>query len=142
VIVEGPYHHSGHISPQLSHCKDILCIAGGVGITACLPYLRQGASGNTKLFWSSRKKGLITALTPALADLPRSVQVETVVGERLGLRGILTQELIGAPDDGALAIVMCGPPGMADEVRRDIVEIVRSSALCRAYVLLDEAFSW
>ncbi|KAG7407151.1 Ferric/cupric reductase transmembrane component B [Fusarium oxysporum f. sp. rapae] len=142
VIVEGPCHHSGHISPQLSHCKDILCIAGGVGITACLPYLRQGAPGNTKLFWSSRKKGLVTALTPALADLPRSVQAETVVGERLDLRGILTQELIGAPDDGALAIVMCGPPGMADEVRRDIVEIVRSNALCRAYVLLDEAFSW
>ncbi|KAF5539014.1 FRE1-ferric (cupric) reductase [Fusarium mexicanum] len=142
VIVEGPYHHSGDISPQLSHCKDILCIAGGIGITACLPYLRQGASGNTKLFWSSRKKGLITALTPALADLPRSVKVETVVGERLDLRGILTQELIGSPDDGALAIVMCGPPGMADEVRRDIVEIVRSNALCRAYVLLDEAYSW
>ncbi|KAF4475845.1 FRE1-ferric (and cupric) reductase [Fusarium agapanthi] len=140
-IVEGPYHHSGDISPQLPHCKDILCIAGGIGITACLPYLRQGASGNTKLFWSSRKKGLITALTPALADLPRSVKVETVAGERLDLRGILTQELIGAPDDGALAIVMCGPPGMADEVRRDIVEIVRSNASCRAYVLLDEAYS-
>ncbi|KAF5613133.1 FRE1-ferric (and cupric) reductase [Fusarium subglutinans] len=142
VIVEGPYHHSGDISPQLSHCKDILCIAGGIGITACLPYLRQGASGNTKIFWSSRKKGLITALTSALTDLPRSVKVETVVGERLDLRGILTQELIGAPGDGALAIVMCGPPGMADEVRRDIVEIVRSNALCRAYVLLDEAYSW
>ncbi|CAG1973497.1 unnamed protein product [Fusarium graminearum] len=144
VVVEGPYHHSGHISPQLSQCKDILCIAGGVGITACLPYVRQGASGNTKLFWSSRKKGLITALAPVLADLPRSVQVETAVGERLDLMGILTRELIGSnlSEDGALAIVVCGPPGMSDEVRKDIVEIVRSNPLCRAYVLLDEAFSW
>ncbi|KAF4966680.1 hypothetical protein FSARC_5669 [Fusarium sarcochroum] len=143
VVVEGPYHHSGHISPQLAQCSDLLCIAGGVGITACLPYVRQGASGSTKLFWSSRKKGLVTALTPALANLSGSVQVETVVGERLDLRGILTKELVlGTNDAGPLAIVICGPPSMADQAREEIVEIMRTKTLCRAYVLLDEAFSW
>ncbi|KAJ4257592.1 hypothetical protein NW762_008717 [Fusarium torreyae] len=142
VVVEGPYHHSGHISPQLAQCSDLLCIAGGVGITACLPYVQQGASGSTKLFWSSRKKGLVTALTPALANLSGSVQVETVVGERLDLRSILTKELLKTNDEGPLAIVICGPPSMADQARREIVEIMRTNTLCRAYVLLDEAFSW
>ncbi|KAG5662823.1 hypothetical protein KAF25_005241 [Fusarium avenaceum] len=153
VLVEGPYHHSGHISPQLAQCKDMLCIAGGVGITACLPYIQHGAPGSTKLFWSSRKMGLIAALRPVLAALPRSVQVETVVGERMDLRGILFREMVGTVnkdldrvdgdgDGDALAVVLCGPQSMADDVRREIVEIVRSNPLSRAVVFLDEAFSW
>ncbi|KAM0264194.1 hypothetical protein ACHAPA_008378 [Fusarium lateritium] len=154
VLVEGPYHHSGHISPQLAQCKDMLCIAGGVGITACLPYIQHGAPGSTKLFWSSRKTGLTAALRPVLAALPRSVHVETVAGERMDLRGILIREMVGTVNkdlsdgdgdgnvDGALAIVLCGPRSMADDVRREIVEIVKSNPLSRAVVLLDEAFSW
>ncbi|KAH7241890.1 hypothetical protein BKA59DRAFT_440582 [Fusarium tricinctum] len=153
VLVEGPYHHSGHISPQLAQCRDMLCIAGGVGITACLPYIQHGAPGSTKLFWSSRKTGLIAALRPVLAALPKSVHVETVVGERMDLRGILIREMVGTVnkdldlgdgggDGDALAVVLCGPQSMADDVRREIVEIVRSNPLSRAVVFLDEAFSW
>jgi hypothetical protein len=71
----------------------------------------------------------------------------------MDLRGILIREMVGTvkdpgdgdgdgDGDGALAIVLCGPRSMADDVRREIVEIVRSNPLSRAVVLLDEAFSW
>ncbi|KAF5025721.1 hypothetical protein F66182_2188 [Fusarium sp. NRRL 66182] len=142
-VLEGPYRHSGHVSPQLAQCSDLLCIAGGVGITACLSYVRRGTTGSTKLFWSSRHAGLVTALTPALAELSGSVQIETAVGERLNVKEILAQELAGgSKNDDALAIVVCGPPGMADEVREEVARIARTNGLCRANVLLDEAFSW
>ncbi|OLN95478.1 Ferric/cupric reductase transmembrane component 1-like protein 2 [Colletotrichum chlorophyti] len=141
VLLEGPYHHSGHISPQLAHCKDMLCIAGGVGITACLPFVRhKPAAGSTKLFWSSRYQGLVTALAPAIGSLPGSVHVETVVGERLKLKAILTKEMVMGPDP--LAIVVCGPPGMADEVRSEIIKVARTDVRSRPYVLVDEVFSW
>ncbi|OBR10851.1 Ferric-chelate reductase [Colletotrichum higginsianum IMI 349063] len=147
VLLEGPYHHSGHVSPQLAHCTDMLCIAGGVGITACLPFVRHGppaaaaaGGGSTKLFWSSRHQGLVTALAPAIDGLPGSVQVETVVGERLKLEAIITREMVAGP--GPLAIVVCGPPGMADEVRSKVVEAARADVRSRPYVLVDEAFSW
>lgn len=141
VLLEGPYHHSGQVSSQLKQCSDLLVIAGGVGITACLPYVHEGAAGKTQLFWSNRQEGLLTAFAPALAGLPRSVQVETAVGRRLDLPTILSKEMAG-PQTGPLAVVVCGPPGMADDVRRAIVEIARTNPLARPYVLIDEAFGW
>ncbi|KAL0933681.1 ferric-chelate reductase [Colletotrichum truncatum] len=142
VLLEGPYSHSGHISPQLSHCTDMICIAGGVGITACLPFVRHSSvAGNTTLFWSSRHQGLVTALAPAIDSLPSSVKVETVVGERLKLEAILTKEML-AGSGGPLAVVVCGPPGMADEVRSKIVTLARTETRSRPYVLVDEAFAW
>ncbi|KAF6812266.1 ferric-chelate reductase [Colletotrichum sojae] len=139
VLLEGPYHHSGHLSPQLARCTEMLCIAGGVGITACLPFLRGAPTA--KLFWSSRHRGLVTALRPAINTLSGSVQVETVVGERLKLETILGKEL-AVVSGGPLAIVVCGPPAMADEVRSNIVEITRRELTTRPYVFIDEAFAW
>ncbi|KAH0439150.1 ferric reductase transmembrane component 4 [Colletotrichum camelliae] len=142
VLLEGPYEHSGHVSAQIAHCTDMICIAGGVGITACLPFVRsRPAAGSTSLFWSSRHQGLITALAPAIQSLPGSVKVETAVGERLKLDEILAKELT-AGSGGALAVVVCGPPSMADDVRCKIVEIMRNDSRSRPYVLVDEAFAW
>ncbi|KAJ0317706.1 hypothetical protein Brms1b_004709 [Colletotrichum noveboracense] len=142
VLLEGPYEHSGHVSAQIAHCTDMICIAGGVGITACLPFVRnRPAAGSTSLFWSSRHQGLITALAPALHSLSSSVKVQTSVGERLKLDAILTREMT-AVFGGALAVVVCGPPSMADDVRSKIVEITRNDARSRPYVLVDEAFAW
>ncbi|KAK1981819.1 ferric reductase like transmembrane component-domain-containing protein [Colletotrichum cereale] len=142
VLLEGPYHHSGHLSPQLAQCPDTLCIAGGIGITACLPFLRRASpAGTAKLFWSSRHAGLVAALTPAIEGLPVGVQVQTVVGQRMKIEAIVAEELVagaGAP----LAIVVCGPPGMADVVRAKIVEMATTEVNSRPYVLVDEAFSW
>lgn len=143
VLIDGPYDHSGRASSQIEQCKAVLCIAGGVGITACLPYLApENSIKNGKLFWSTRKPGLETALAPTLAALPSHVRVETAVGKRFDLDSILEKEMLGAKNEGPLAIVVCGPPGMADDVRQKVVSLARANPLCRPYVLLDEAFSW
>lgn len=160
VVVEGPYHHSGgDVARQLAQCSSCLFIAGGVGITAVLPYLmamRQGAAARAppaRLFWATRKEGLAAVVAPALAALPGSVAVETVVGQRLDLDGILEKALAergrgleageGEGDgDGPLGIVVCGPPGMADHVRYKVVQLSRNGSAKRPYMLFDEAFGW
>jgi predicted ferric reductase len=140
VLIDGPYHHSGRVLSQISHCSDILCIAGGVGITACLPYLRT--TKNANLFWSIRKPTLASSLAFALGTLPGNVQVETTIGQRLDLHSILSLKMLSTKDADPIAIVVCGPPGMADDVRRMITEMARTNPLCRSYVFVDEAFSW
>ena len=87
------------------------------------------------------EQSLAAALAPVLSELPSSVRVEKVVGQRLDLDSILRQGM-EAKDDGPLAIVVCGPPGMADDVRQKVVSLARANPLSRPYVLLDEAFSW
>ncbi|SPO04648.1 related to FRE1 - ferric (and cupric) reductase [Cephalotrichum gorgonifer] len=142
ILIDGPYDHSGRVSSQLAQCTGVLYIAGGVGITACLPYIAQSGAKDSKLFWSVRQTGLATALEPTLAALPSNVRVETTVGQRLDLDALLGQEMVGAKNEGPLAIVVCGPPGMADDVRQKVVSFAKANVLGRPYVLLDEAFSW
>ncbi|KAG4431970.1 hypothetical protein IFR05_012543 [Cadophora sp. M221] len=144
VLIDGPYHHSGHVSSHLAPCSSILYIAGGVGITACLPYLKKsGAQKPAKLFWSNRKSGLVTELGPVLAVLPNNVQVVTSIGERFDLDSILSKELAGSiKEHGLLGVVVCGPPGMADDVRLKLSEVSQRFLMSRHYVLIDEAFSW
>jgi hypothetical protein len=141
VLIDGPYNHSGRVHPQVAQCSNILCIAGGVGITACLPFLKQSKTPS-KLFWSSRKDGLTKNLTPTLEALPANVSVKTVVGERLNLQLIIQEELqLRAGAEGPLGIVVSGPPSLADDVRAEVVRVARGGR-SRAYVLVDEAFGW
>ncbi|KXX77003.1 Ferric/cupric reductase transmembrane component 1 [Madurella mycetomatis] len=143
VVVDGPYHHSGDVTRQLSRCSSTLFIAGGVGITALLPYLRR-STNPSRLYWATRKEGLAAAAGPALAALPVNVEVETTVGQRLDLDGILEKALVrgSEADSGPLGIIVCGPPGMADHVRYKVVQLSRNGSAKRPYVLIDEAFGW
>ncbi|KAK6534914.1 hypothetical protein TWF281_006214 [Arthrobotrys megalospora] len=141
VLIEGPYHSS--VSSQLSHCTTIVCIAGGVGITGVLPYLHHfGSPRHGRLYWSMRNTGLKNALTTEIADLPASIQVETVVGKRLDLESIIREELAGRACDGLVGVVVCGPAGLADEVRKQVTDMTRRGVTRAPYVLIDEAFSW
>ncbi|KAH7348412.1 ferric reductase like transmembrane component-domain-containing protein [Rhexocercosporidium sp. MPI-PUGE-AT-0058] len=144
VLIDGPYHHSGHVSSQLAPCSSIICIAGGVGITACLPYLKKISTKKpANLYWSSRKSGLVTELGPILAVLPSNVKVIASIGERFDLDAVLSKELASSiGEQGLLGVVVCGPPGMADDVRQKISEVSKSFLMSRPYVLVDEAFSW
>ncbi|PVH86441.1 hypothetical protein DL98DRAFT_481154 [Cadophora sp. DSE1049] len=144
VLIDGPYHHSGQVSSHLSPCSNILYIAGGVGITACLPYLKKNGEKSAKLLWSNRKSGLVTELRPVLAALPSNVHVETSIGERFDLDAVLSKELDGSVKgvSGLLGVVVCGPPDMADVVRRKLSEVSTRNVLSRPYALVDEAFSW
>jgi NAD(P)H-flavin reductase len=144
VMIDGPYNHSGRVHSQLAQCSSILCIAGGVGITACLPFLKQNKGKDTKLFWSSRKSGLVTHLTPTLNGFPSNVKVETLIGQRFDLNPIIHRELTDhdGTSKGPLAIIVSGPPGLADDVRLQVTQVAKSCRHSRAYVLVDEAFSW
>ena len=141
VLLEGPYEHSGNVQSQLAKCNRILCIAGGVGITACLPLLQANKVQAAHLFWSSRKAGLVASLGPSLDALPKSVKIETRVGERFDVKRCVEQAFSAAgeaSEQGVLAVIVSGPPGLADEVR----QIVSHTNTNQRYILIDEAFSW
>lgn len=141
VVIDGPYP-SGP-STELSQCSDIVCIAGGIGITAVLPFLRSFPSPrHGKLFWGCRQQGLVNALEAELTSLPASINVVTSVGQRLALADILQRELTPTlADKGLVALVVCGPPAMADEVRHCLHLLATANAI-RPFILCDEAFSW
>jgi predicted ferric reductase len=141
VVVDGPYPQSGDVTTQLKQCSNIVYISGGVGITALLPYLRHFKTAPSRLFWSTRKRGLAAAVEPALSVLPGNVEVDTALGQRLDVDGIL-EKALAETGGGMVGIVVCGPPGMADHVRHKVVQLTRNGGAKRAYVLVDEAFGW
>ncbi|KAF6763717.1 metalloreductase [Ephemerocybe angulata] len=116
VLVESSYH-SNPATHDLAHCSTLLCIAGGVGITAVLPIMRSFEGVRTRLAWGMRNEYLLHAVDPQLKELKHdpSVQIETRVGERLPLFDLLKEEMENE-GEGALGIVVCGPTGMADEL--------------------------
>lgn len=71
------------------------------------------------------------------------MQVVTSVGERLDLNAVLNKELVSSnKENDLLGVVVCGPPGMADDVRQKISEASQRFLMTRPYALIDEAFSW
>jgi len=124
VLIEGPY--GSH--EDLSEYTNLVCIAGGVGITACLPYLRAHP-GHKRLYWGSRSQALIDSL----ASLTQNLSIETSVHKRLDIRSILEGQ-----DAGDLAVVVSGPPAMMDETR----EIVSQLSKYRRIKFIAESFSY
>jgi hypothetical protein len=129
VLVEGSYHTPKPPSP---HCR-LVAVAGGVGITAVLPTLKAH-QGSKKLYWGSRVHSLVDVVAPHLAN----VEVELAVERRLDLRSILENELEGPGCD--VVVQVCGPSGMADEVRAIVSAYVRKGE--RIIHLDDESFGW
>lgn len=112
----------------------LICIAGGVGITACVPYLRAHP-GATKLFWGARSQGIIDAMAPSLSG----VEQETFMGKRMDISKVLHKEL---SDSATSAVVLVsGPSEMADEARCVVCEIGRQTKGIKVK-LVEEAFSW
>lgn len=141
VIVESSYHANPAIR-DLSHCSSLLCIAGGVGITAVLPVIRSFSGMRARLEWGVRNESLVHALEPEFAALRRSktVTVNTSIGQRLRVAEILREELEKEGDTGDLGVVVCGPSAMADDVRVAVAELGPRAR--RGIVFVDEAFSW
>ncbi|KAJ8112844.1 hypothetical protein OPT61_g4885 [Boeremia exigua] len=144
VLIEGPYNHSGGVNSQLAQCSSVLCIVGGVGITAFLPFLIHNGNKDTKLFWSTRKSGLIDDLIPTLRSFPSNVEVNTLVGDRFDLDTIIQQSLVRHETKAkeCVAVMVSGPPGLADDVRYKLIKAAQSSKESRPFILIDEAFSW
>lgn len=139
VLVEGSYK-SSHPS-QLSQCTTVLCIAGGIGVSAVLPILHEH-SGQRRLYWGMRNSSLLDAFSDDLARMP-SVYVETSVGSRMDIKAVLKEELTRQTGDrGAIGVVVCGPGQMADETREEVARLAKSGAVTRGIVLMDETFTW
>ncbi|QDS68683.1 hypothetical protein FKW77_002280 [Venturia effusa] len=113
ILVESSYgSHS-----DVSRYPNLIAISGGVGIVTVLPLLRTHP-GRTKLYWSLRTPGLLDALA---SDI-KGTDKEVLVGARMDVQKILEEEVAGRNGKGACVIVS-GPGGLADEVRRVLVEL-------------------
>lgn len=123
VLVESSY--GAH--PDLSAYTKVVCIAGGVGISAVLPITRS-FSGQVKLFWGVRTRGLVSSLEPELSG----VDHEVFIGERMDVNAVL------ASIPGDFAVVVSGPPSMADDVRLAVSRLAKEKDV----VLFDEVFAW
>ena len=130
VLVENAYGPHG----DLSEYSRLICIAGGVGVTACVPYLRAHA-GERKLFWGARSQGVVDAMASTLSGVEQHV----FVGKRMDIGEVLTKELSGSVE--STVVMICGPSEMGDEARCMVVELCRREKGIKVK-LLEEAFSW
>ncbi|KAL8764708.1 MAG: hypothetical protein Q9209_007919 [Squamulea sp. 1 TL-2023] len=130
VLVESAY--GPH--EDLSNYSTLICIAGGVGITACIPFL-HAHPGMTKLFWGARSQKIIDAMAPSL----RGVDMESFVGHRMNITDVLHGELVESA--GTTVVLVSGPSEMADEVRCVISKLGRQRKGIKVK-LIEEAFSW
>ncbi|KAF2738963.1 ferric reductase-like protein transmembrane component 4 [Polyplosphaeria fusca] len=131
VLVESSYGAHAETA-ELPH---LVCIVGGIGITAVMPYLRAHP-GSCKLYWGVRSEGIVHAIDDELLS---TIDKEVFVGGRMNIREVLTDEIAFA-GRGGVTIVVSGPSSMADETRFVVSEIGRCK---KANIrLIDEAFSW
>ena len=69
-------------------------------------------------------------------DVMAGVKVLTRVGERFDLGGLVEE---ASAVEGSLAVVVSGPPGMADEVRLAVTKVAGRG---REVVFVEESYSW
>ena len=113
----------------------LVCVAGGVGITAVMPYL-HAHRGTTRLYWGSRSQGLVNALRDEICGY----NGEVLVGRRLLVKLALQTELARFDSGTPIAIVVSGPKAMCEEVRQFCCEVaMKRKGEVR---FLDENFSW
>jgi predicted ferric reductase len=132
-LLDGPYTNTSP-SPLLRTDRLIL-IAGGVGITAILPFLPHHR--NAKLYWGLKTsaQGLLDDLQPVLAGVREK---EVSVGVRLDVGGLLAGE--EQEGWGRIGVVVCGPGGLCDGVRKVVGRRAREGSA--AWEVSVEAFSW
>ena len=132
-LIDGPYpQHPVH---EILECDRVLLIGGGIGITGLLAYIP--AHANVKLAWSvkSSAEALVKEVRQPLSRVGEKM---VLVGERLDVDALLrAEESAGYKKVG---VVVCGPPGLCDDVRAKVAGIGRSSAT--VFKLEVEAFSW
>lgn len=138
------------VGPSLDFPNTIL-IAGGVGITSLLPLLDRfnglgNPIGRAKLFWGVRTEPLVVAVEALMCKDGRringkalwgNVEVEVKIGERFDLYSLLEAELYQL--HRGTTVVVCGPPGMTDQVRIAVTSLARQGKTVR---FSEHSFSW
>ncbi|KAJ3043479.1 hypothetical protein HDV00_004867 [Rhizophlyctis rosea] len=131
-LLDGPYLQNH--ADAILNCDRVLLIGGGIGIMGLTAWV--GHHSNIKLAWSV--KDTHRALVEEVAGAFEGVEKEIVVGERLGLEGLLRKEAeVGY---GRVGVVVCGPGGMCDEVRALVAALGRHGKT--VFELEVDAYSW
>ncbi|KAI7774855.1 hypothetical protein LA080_007749 [Diaporthe eres] len=108
---------------ELSDCASSICIAGGVGVTGVLAVLRSfHVPQRARLIWSVRKQGLVEGMVSEISQLSKITSVSVFEEKRMDIAAVLGEGLTGKRENGPVGVVVCGPPGVADEVRARISE--------------------
>lgn len=163
VLVEGPY---GHSEPFYLY-PDILFIVGGTGIAVPLSHLTRLLSSTSrvqhvKIVWAVREHAFLASVLRDFAGLladeridmevhitqEKEVEAE-VLGEDLKSVRIVTrrpnvaavvQDAAQTAGQGKLAVVACGPAGMADQARKASVDALGMGY--RGIEYFEESFKW
>ncbi|KAF2841328.1 hypothetical protein M501DRAFT_989858 [Patellaria atrata CBS 101060] len=132
-LLDGPYPHNP--STGIMQCDRVVLIAGGIGITGLLAWTR--AHPNVRLAWSVKagSEALVAEMGGALGDL---VDKEVRVGERVDVEGVLRAE--AQRGYKKVGVVVCGPPGMCDDVRAVVSALGRQGPT--VWELEVDAYSW
>ncbi|KAK4096395.1 hypothetical protein N658DRAFT_569889 [Parathielavia hyrcaniae] len=136
-LLDGPYRNNN--TSAILQCDRVLLIAGGIGITGILPWLDSGHP-NIKIAWGLRESArcLVSELAPVL-DRVAEENREVRIGQRLDVAGLLGEEKgMGWQRVG---VVVCGPGGLCDDVRGEVVRLGRERGGC-VFVLEVDAYSW
>ncbi|RGP78968.1 ferric-chelate reductase [Fusarium longipes] len=152
VLVEGSYgSHASIIRPPTAiEYPNIICIAGGVGITGVLPYIDSrpsltGLRGKRRLLWGVRTEPLVESVRSVISRITDTADggevwndfnVSISVGKRFDITSILEEELRSV--NGGTIVAVCGPAGMADDVRMAVTELGRQGAIVK---LVEESFT-
>jgi predicted ferric reductase len=163
VLIEGPYGHSEplHLFPN------ILFIVGGTGIAIPLSHLARLLSPDStvqsvKIVWAVREHAFLASVLREFAGLLGDERVDMevhitqdqevedeVLGEDLKSVRVVTRRpdidsavLEAAQGAGKqpLAVVACGPAGMADQTRRASVQMLAKGY--RGVEYFEESFKW
>jgi hypothetical protein len=141
VLIESSYHATPS-TQNLRECSSFVGIAGGVGITAVLSIASKFGGIPARVFWGVKHDDILRSIKPELEQYKSKVELHTTIGTRMHLDEIIKAEILREDVRGNLGVVVCGPPGMADEVRKVVTELASSGKSNRGVVFIDEAFSW
>jgi predicted ferric reductase len=132
-LLDGPYPNTS--TAAVLRTDRLVLIAGGIGITAILPFLSHHP--NVSLHWSLRpsNQGLVRDLQGALSGVREK---DIRVGERLDINELLTRE--ESEGWSRIGVVVCGPGGLCDNVRSVVSRKGREGTV--GWELDVEAFSW
>jgi predicted ferric reductase len=163
ILVEGPYGHS----EPLHHFPNVLFIVGGTGIAVPLSHIARllspkSRTQSVKLVWAVREHAFLASVLREFAGLLGDERVDMevhitqdkeledeVLGEDLKSVRIVAHRpdvlgvVQGAAEEAgqeALAVVACGPAGMADQARKASVEMLVRGF--RGVEYFEESFKW
>ena len=145
VLIESSYGHnffSRHGSGCLASYPNLICIAGGVGITAIVPLLAAHL-GYKRLYWGVRSNRLVQALQEALGDdVFAGVESKIFQGTRMDLKSILDEEIYLESCVGSgTAILVSGPQDMVNEARAIVSKTTRGKKSA-VIGFFEEKYGW